>query len=196
MISVVIPTIVGREDHLARCKDAYRFRTKSEHALELIVVHDRPTVGIAWNVGAKHVRGEYLHFTNDDCEPMEGWDVAALRTVADGAIPAPGLIVRTDGTVDRQLADGQVVTAEAADIDTIPFCSREQFDRIGPFLDTHYFGDSFFSWRARKVGIPILGCEGYRFVHHWASVGRGAGMDPMERMRVDEAAFNAAVAAG
>jgi hypothetical protein len=193
LTSVVVPTVAGREEHLARCLTAYRER--SVNPIELIVIHDRPTVGIAWNEGAGKAVGDLLHFTADDLEPLARWDEMAVDSARAGRIPAPGSITRVDGTVDRSLTEGQAVSGYAADISVIPFCSREQWECIGSFLDCHYFTDSFFSHRAVQCGYPIVGRTGFAFVHHYAQPGRGAGMTEGERMAHDEAIYAEALRA-
>lgn len=179
LISVVIPTVRGREDHLARCYDAYGAR--SSHRIEIIVVTDAPWVGRAWNEGAQRCKGTYLHFTADDLEPHEGWDTQ----VTDGRVPAAALFEPSGGLSERQ-GDAENVL--------VPFCSRKQWGQIGPFLDCHYFTDDFFTYRALKLGFGIVKMPNYAFTHHWAQPGRGAGMTEGERMLHDQAIFSAAIA--
>ena len=56
MISVIVPTVVGREDHYARCVAAYE-RTAGDR-IEIITIRDRPTCGLAWNEGAAQAKGD------------------------------------------------------------------------------------------------------------------------------------------
>ena len=192
-ISVIVPTIDGREDHLARCLDAYRERTR--HDLELVVETNHPTCGLAWNAGAKRATGEFLHFTADDLEPLEDWDARAVDFCKVELIPAPSAVVDlTDESRSRYLADRQPVSGVGADIDVVPFCSREQFGKVGEFLTCHYFTDSYFTYRAIARQIRIMGCTGYAFHHHVSAVGRGAGMSAEERMAHDQAIYEQACA--
>jgi hypothetical protein len=43
--------------------------------IELIVIKNEPTCGIAWQKGAEQATGDFLHFTADDLEPALGWDL-------------------------------------------------------------------------------------------------------------------------
>jgi hypothetical protein len=188
VISVIVPTVPGREARLERCLDAYRRRTVA--AVELIVIHDAPTCGVAWNVGAGKARGDYLHWTADDLEPADGWDLAARETADTGAIPAP-VVLRPNGTVessggfwDRQVADGQPTDNTSV----VPFCTAEQWERLGPHLETHYFNDNYFTWRARQAGMDVIVRTGYALTHHWALPGRKGD----EQMRRDQQTFLAA----
>lgn len=192
VITVVVPTVAGREVDFARCVAAYRQR--SVHELQIITLHDMPTCGQAWNAGAGQATGDYLHFSADDLEPHEGWDAAAVATAGAGMLPAPR-IVRPDGRLDycgvhrRELPDGMPV-----EMSVIPFMSREQWERIGPVLPIHYFTDNWISFRGRRAGYPTVVRRAFAFTHHWAEVGRGAGMSYEARMAHDHAAYEQAVA--
>jgi hypothetical protein len=192
-ISVIVPTIDGREDHLARCLGAYAGRSVND--VELIVERSHPTCGPAWNAGAKRATGDYLHFTADDLEPLDDWDALVVQYCKAKLIPAPSAVIDvTDESQSRYLEDGQGVSGYGADIDVVPFCSRTQWEAIGEFLPCHYFTDSYFSRRALAKGFVIVGCRGYAFRHHVAAVGRGAGMSAEERMKHDYAIFQHACA--
>src|SRR4051794_37075851 len=96
-ITVVIPTVTGREDDLARCIDAYL--TRSVHDVTVVTFKDLPTCAEGWNAGADVAAGDYLHFSADDLEPANGWDVAAIAAVDAGFLPAPR-IVNQHGRLD------------------------------------------------------------------------------------------------
>lgn len=192
VITVVVPTVAGREEHFARCVTAYRQR--SVHELRIVTLHDMPTCGEAWNAGAEQASGDYLHFSADDLEPAAGWDVAAVACADEGWLPAPR-IVRPDGTLDycgvhgRELPDRMPVA-----MSVIPFMTMAQWDRIGPVPAIHYFSDNWISWRGRRLGYPTMVRRGYAFTHHWAQPGRGAGMTYEQRMAHDRAIYEDAVA--
>jgi hypothetical protein len=194
MITVVVPTIVGREEHYARCVAAYESRTSQP--INIITLHDYPTCGEAWNAGAELADGEgdYLHFTADDLEPHDGWDVPAMQAVKHGALPAPR-IVRADGTLDYCGYHGVELPDKAiVQMSVIPFMSWEQWEKIGPGLPIHYFSDNYISWRGHQAGYPTVVRRAFAFTHHWAQPGRGAGMTYQQRMEHDKALFAAAVA--
>lgn len=188
VISIVIPTVPGREDHFERCVTAYRERTRAE--FELILEYDHPTVGRAWQEGAEKARGDYLHLTCDDLEPLDGWDAAAMAAADAGSLPAPRVVNASTGARESRPVWGHEF-ADGVDcgISVIPFCSRGQWEKIGPLCTIHYYSDDFFSERGRQAGWPPLMCNGYSFRHHWAQHRRGAGMTEAERMTHDQNIF-------
>ena len=183
MITIIVPTVTGREDYYERCVNAYENNTEDES--EIITIKDRPTCGLAWQDGVELADRDthYIHFTADDLEPCIGWDHHA-RAVADaGNLPAP-LIFTQDTGFEEKLG----ITPDGF-FSRIPFCTREQWEEIGPMIPLHYFTDNWFSWRGRQVGYEIVLAEGYAFKHHWAMAVRGAGMPPHERMSFDAAEY-------
>lgn len=190
MITVVVPTITGREDHYRRCVQAYQ--TRSRYPLQIITILDRPTCGIAWNEGAAQAIGDFLHFTADDLEPLDGWDTAAVEAVEAGVYPA-ARVDRPDGTTQwygsetAPVADGAPVRAG-----WVPFLTAAMWQRIGPSLNTHYGTDDWLSWRAAQEGFPNIYVSGFTFVHYHAMPGRGAGMDERQRRRADARALEEA----
>lgn len=171
VISVVIPTITGREHWLDRCLDAYRKTLRYiEH--EIIVIKDRPACGIAWNEGIEQAKGNYIHLSADDLEPIQGWVGAAVVTAKRGELPS-ARILNTDGTLQSCGTDHlEHEEGEEAFVARIPFATREQFNRIGPMLTNHYMGDYWFSHRGRECGYPSVVRRDYCFVHHYAQEGR------------------------
>lgn len=192
MISVVVPTIKGREDHYARCVAAYQ-RTVPADQLQLITMRDYPTCGEAWNAGAEQATGDYLHFTADDLEPHAGWYRPAIGAVLQGSLPAPR-IINPDGDLDYCGVHRQEMPDWApVQMSVIPFMSRDQWQQIGPCLLIHYFSDNYLSWRGQLAGYPTVVRRRFAFTHYWAEPGRGAGMTYMQRMEHDAKLFNAAV---
>jgi hypothetical protein len=193
VISVVVPTIVGREEHYARCVAAYE-RTVPADDLQLITMRDFPTCGEAWNAGAAQATGDYIHFSADDLEPHDGWWQPAVEAVEAGYLPAPR-IVNASGKLDycgvhgREMADWMLVR-----MSVIPFFTAAQWKVIGPVLPIHYFSDNYLSWQGALAGFPTVVRRGFEFTHHWAQSGRGAGMTYQQRMEHDAQLFNAAVA--
>lgn len=191
MISIIIPTIPGREVHFERCITAYQQRTVSE--FEILVEHGHPAVGPAWNAGAARARGDLLHFTADDLEPHEGWDVAADEAVQRGLLPAPR-VVNAAGRLDSCGLHGVEMEDWArVPMSVVPFLPAALFEQIGPVLPIHYFTDNWISWRAARAGWDTRVRRGFAFTHHWAQHGRGAGMTYDERMAHDRIAFLDAV---
>jgi hypothetical protein len=191
MISVIIPTITGREQWYARCLAAYYATSPAD--TEYVTVLDRPTCGVAWNEGAARGRGGYLHFSADDLEPHPGWWEAAIGCVEAGGVPS-ARILNADGSLQscgewgEELPDGT-----ATFIARVPFCSRDQWDLIGPIIETHYYTDNHFTYRGLCAGIPTVIVRAYLFTHHFASEGRLDGVNG--RFEADRAAYDRAMAA-
>lgn len=186
MISIIVPTVTGREEFLAKCEAAYAAHTDD---YELIVVTDEPTCGLGWNKGAAQATGDYLHLTCDDLEPHPGWWQAARAVCDDGFLPAPR-ILNTDGSL-QSCGDWEreQQTGTATEFTRLPFLSRDQWERFGPSLPLHYYTDNWFSWRAREQGVETVVHRGYLLTHHLADHKRGAGMSWEDRMATDFRAF-------
>lgn len=169
MISIVIPTIQGRDETLKRCIDAYR--KLSPESTEIIVIHDQPSWPSACNLGALEATGDILHFTADDLEPLPGWHLEAVEWITDhNELPAPKVFnFSADGVWDNEI-DGP---DKAIPIYTrIPLMSRDQYDRIGLWPEYNYVADIWLSEKARTLGIETRMIHSYAFVHHWSQVGR------------------------
>lgn len=171
MISIVIPTITGREHWLALTIHAYK-ETLGGTDHEMIVMKDTGSCGIGWNRGRKLANGDYVHLTCDDNEPQPGWHQAATAAADRGDLPAPRILntdlsLQSCGTDDQEHDDG-----EEATVSRLPFATREQFAQIGPLMDEQYMSDHWFSHRGRELGYPTVVVRDYCFVHHLAQEGR------------------------
>lgn len=188
-LSIVLPTIRGREHWLERTAASYARLTDVDY--ELLVEHDHPGCGPAWQAGGERARGRYLFMAADDLEPAcHGWERAAMAACDRGVLPAPR-IYHSDGSLqscgeswERSELDGQATGFTRA-----PFMSREQWDAIEPMLDAHYFTDNWVSWRGRQEGYPTVVTYGFDLTHHLAVEGRDDG-----RLAADHDVFVAAKA--
>lgn len=169
MISVVIPTITGREKSLARCKRSYRKTSPPD--TQLIVVKDEPSWPAACNLGAKQATGDILHFTADDLEPLPGWWQGALAWLNTyDELPAPRVFNHSaDGVWDNAI-DGP--DKAVPQFTRIPIMTRDQYERIGPWPEYNYVADIWLSEKARRLGIETRMIHSYAFVHHWEQTGR------------------------
>lgn len=199
VISIVVPTIPGREEHYQRNIAAYKATTTVP--FEILTEYDHTSVGQAWHAGALKAKGDYIALSCDDLEIQPGWDVAAMKCVDEGGFPAPKVINAHSGALESRPVWGCEV-AEGSDtgISVVPFMSRAQYEKITPFFTGHYYTDDFISDRARQAGWPSLQCNLYCFKHYWAQERRGTpGMTENERMVHDEPLYRQAlrmVAAG
>lgn len=138
VISIVIPTIPGREEHYGRSVAAYVARTHVR--FEIIREYDHPSVGLAWQAGAEKAQGDYIALSCDDLEIQEGWDAAAMACCDSGRFPAPRVVNAHTGAIESRPVWG-VETPDGSDtgISVVPFMSRGQYEKIAPFFTAHYY---------------------------------------------------------
>jgi hypothetical protein len=174
-LSVVIPTITGREDHVANTIDAYA--TTAPDA-ELVVVKDKTSWPAACNEGYRQSTGGIVHFTADDLEPLPGWwqeVTAALET--EDILPAAKVMNHAaDGEWDNAV-DGP--DGGYPHFTRVPIMRRDQYERIGEWPEFNYVADVWVSEKGRTLGIPTRMFHSYAFVHHWAQHGRQDGAHEM-----------------
>ena len=171
MISVIVPTIAGRETWLERCAQSYRDTTPD---FEFIVMRDYPTCNQGWNAGILEAKGDFIHLTADDIEAQPGWWQTGQKWIKKGYLPAPR-ILNSDGTLQScgDTAE-EAPTGTRTELTRVPFFSREQMDTFGiyPIIPTMYFGDSWVSHRARLHGCETVVVREMQFIHSFANVGR------------------------
>lgn len=173
LVSIVIPTITGREETFANTVSAYERLTTAD-GIEWIVERDYPTCGAAWNAGAERASGDYLHFTADDLEPMSAaWLPAAIAVCETGCVPLGLVQDPGENPIGR-------------DFPRVPFCRREWWIPVPPI---HYFSDNAFGALVGRAGHPCIVAEGYDFYHHHSMIGRRAFTGP--DYQADWAAYKA-----
>jgi hypothetical protein len=174
MISVVIPTVKGREALLKKCVDAYKATTPD---LDLIVVRGAKSCGIAWQRGARRAKGDYLHFTADDLIPMPGWAEAAVEVSAAGAIPGARVLTAWDenevwDTASAMYAGCYLRGNRLAQNVLVPFLSRALLARGDWLLPIHYGSDDWVTFLADCLQIPCPAVPAYELGHFAAPEGR------------------------
>lgn len=191
VISVIIPTVDGREDHLRTGTSAYVRHAPGNYELDLIVKSNYPTCGHGWQAGLSSVRGQYVHFTCDDIEPREGWAAPAIEAIEAGFLPAPQVWgPRGEPQSHPGWLQGRAcVDWEPVYMTSLPFVSLEQLEKIVPLFTSHYCSDDWFGYRAGRAGWGIRVRTGYTFTHHWAQHKRGAGMGEGARLQYDSVLF-------
>jgi hypothetical protein len=95
-LAIIVPTVDGRQEILARCVQAYSERSESAtvDTVRFFVEPNHETCGIAWNAGADRAMewgADFLHFTADDITPGTKWLAPCIRSVGRGHLPA-GLV--------------------------------------------------------------------------------------------------------
>lgn len=197
-VSIVVPTVDGREDYLDRCLRGYEERTEAE--VELLVVRNRWSGGMAWQEGAEAATGDYLHLTNDDIIPGEGWLDDCVEAVRRGMVPVvavmnatpeihddemmplPGnpmndLVTHFEGVPKLQLPWHVATRGNESEYPSLPFCSLDQWRSIGPMIPTQYGTDKWFGQRAWDAGFANVCVTGSIFYHFAAGVGRDEMID-------------------
>jgi hypothetical protein len=165
-LSIVMPTIAGREDELARTIAAYERLTPA--TIEWIVEHDHPTCAHAWNAGVAKATGSVVHCGNDDLEPeSEYWFPSALRVLGGAGVPLGWVREDAIGTFGR-------------DFTRVPMCRREWWV---PLPNIHYYSDNAFGDRMAATGhLPVV-AEGFDFYHRRSMVGRDETPERVDRDR-------------
>jgi hypothetical protein len=170
VLSVVVPTIEGREDSYLRCVNAYH-DSLDDGDYEIVRIVGAANWPTACNRGARRAIGDVLHFTSDDLEPLPGWHVDALALLAQAdELPAPRVMNYTADGVWDNACDGP--DGALTHFTRIPIMRRDQYDRIGPWPEIDYGADVWLSEKGRVVGIQTRMVHSYSFIHHWNQVGR------------------------
>jgi glycosyltransferase involved in cell wall biosynthesis len=184
LISVIVPTIDGREKWLDRCHASYSAWTPTN--FEFIVVRNEKTCNRAWNIGIEQSSGDYIHLSADDIEAQPGWWQTGIQWIEKGYLPAPR-ILNPDGTL-QSCGDGdwETPTGTKTELTRVPFFSREQMEKakIYPIIKTHYCGDLYVTHRGAMAGYRTVVVREMQFIHSFANVGR---LD--ERLSNDYAIF-------
>jgi hypothetical protein len=115
MLTVIIPTITGREESLARTIASYE-TTLNGVPHELIVVKDESSWPRACNTGYQQAKGDIIHWTADDLEAMPGWYTDIPAALQQDELPAPAVFdYRPDGTFANAEDGADVVLGEGTD---------------------------------------------------------------------------------
>lgn len=171
MISIIVPTIQGREQSLERTLDAYRDTLTLANIYEFVVIRNASSWSSGCNQGARQALGEILHFTADDLEPLPGWWQTAVEWLNEfDELPAPRVFNHSPDGEHDNVGDGP--DGALTLFTRIPIMRRDQYDRIGEWPDVDYASDVWLSEKARQVGINTRLLYGYAFVHHWSQIGR------------------------
>lgn len=194
-VAVVIPTVEPRAEYLERCVRGYADRHGTDHDVVPIVVREAWSGGMAWQQGAEVAEqqgADYLHLTNDDIVPGFGWLEPMIDSVSFGEVPVALIITATEQVLgeDKMPLPGNPVSEHTSHFEghekiqpagtignteseypSLPFCSMDQWQAIGPMIPTQYATDKWFGWRAKGAGFPNM-CVDARFYHYAAVVGR------------------------
>jgi GT2 family glycosyltransferase len=196
-ISVVIPTIKGREALVERTVAAFR-ATVPGPELQIVLVKERMTIGRAWNDGVPACEGDYLMLAADDVLSHPAWHEAAMQAASNDYYPAPrldnpdGSVLATGSMGGRWILTGCADWAPVVS-SQFPFMRRELWREVGPSLEIHYFADDYLAARARSAGLIPVYRQGYRMTHLEGLPGRA---EMVNRSMTDRLQFEQAMCEG
>ena len=161
MISIVVPTVDGREEWLEKCLAGY---SRTAPNAEIIVVRDQPTCAEAWEEGYGKSTRAYVHFTADDIVPANDWWQGPMEMLDKGIIPVADVF--EDGR--RFLCKTPMGVFKVM----IPFLTRGMLELGDWFLPIHHGSDDWITYRAVTLGFRFALCPSYIIHHYVAPQGR------------------------
>ena len=159
VLSVLIPTVGGREDMLHQVKTACE---QTVPGCEVLIVY-----GFSWGEGLNQLatvaKGDYWSCCCDDTVPLPGWFEAGRALVDEGLTPASRYL-NVDGSPLKHGWD------DAPHRKVLDWCrsfllTPAIYADVGPFIDATWYTDIDYSERLRKSGREIVACDGYAFTH-------------------------------
>jgi hypothetical protein len=174
VVTIIIPTVAGREAKLERTVSAYLATTPPDVICHVQIMRGYSTCGMAWQLasdmawadGRDQLDGRYLHYSADDLVPHDGWYLAAVRACKEGKAPCP-VVERPDATIESAGAWEVVLPdGEPAGSTVIPFFPLALWPRVDPIPEIHYHSDDYVSAKLTRAGQNIRVTYGYRFTHY------------------------------
>lgn len=183
-VIVIVPTVAGREEDLARTKAAY----EAEPGVRMIAKYGQLAVGEGWRDGVQmaldlleqpptleHVP-EFVMLGNDDMPPLPGWLAPAIEAIDAGFTPCPVIWTEKGGLLGLESAGRWgVYTADEAIVDWAPMAMfrLDEWRHLGEMPPLHYYSDNWFSDASLyRLGRPLQLRRGFQFTHTWAEPGR------------------------
>jgi hypothetical protein len=175
-LSVVVPTISGREESLEITLRSYE-ETLAGDDYEIIIIQDAPTWPEGCNEGHSKVDAEYYLFGADDLDALPGWWEAGRAALEERPLelPAPRVYDIPEGWAEpnwRLLSEKDGADGELTHFTRVPLMSRAQWETVGPWPPLIYYADMWVSEKARTLGIRTRMVYGFDFFHRWSQIGR------------------------
>lgn len=185
-LSVIVPTISGREESVERTWNSYEETLKGcGFPWQMLPIKDAPTWPTACNLGYAKSEGDILHFTADDLEALPGWWEEAITVLdLEDVLPAPAVYDYLPPPEGKWANEEDGPDGAYCHFTRIPILRRDQYERIGPWPEIVYYADIWLSEKARTLGIRTRVVSSYAFIHHWSGIGR---VD--SQVNLDEAGF-------
>lgn len=194
-VSIIIPTVEGREKYLERCISGYLTRHNTEHEIEIIIERGHDHGGTAWDLGSERATGDYIHFTNDDIVPGFDYLEPLIQTIENNCnyIPVTIVVNTIAEILDEDFMpisgnptppnqswafEGPPYIPEDWNkpdpnndslYPSLPFCHKNQWSFIKPMIHSHYGTDKWFGWRAKQAGFIQVVRNKSIFYHYAAS---------------------------
>lgn len=174
-IAVIIPTVPGREEDLARTVAAF----EAEPDCKVFPQYGHSAVGAGWRAGvealiSEGLRPRYVLFGNDDMYPSEGWLDPAVEASLAGATPCPVMFSSTGelesaGAWKVHHPDWHVVHWSP-----LPFFRLDEWGVLGEgFPPIHYWSDNWLAVSSEyRLDRQIVVRHGFEFTHTWAQPSR------------------------
>jgi len=181
-LTVVLPTISGREKSLQCSIDSYDQTLKGED-YDIIVIQDAPTWPEGCNAGYYKSDSPYILFGADDLDALPGWWECGKQALVDRPmeLPAPRVYDMTDESGQMRTEgewrwanpeDGCGEDGALTEFTRVPLMSKQQWETIGPWPSIIYYADLWLSDKARTLGIRTRMVHGFDFFHRWSQIGR------------------------
>jgi len=171
-VSIIIPTIEGREEGLKKVQESISRLDYPEDKLEVIIVHDSPRKGVPKRVheGLQRATGEYICFGSTDMEfTPQSLKIAVLESVRLNK----GLVAFNTG----------VISEDEGNINEHFILRRDVIDRIGgKIFDTDFYHvgvDNLLWAQCRKIDEAYR--SQYATINHF-HFSRGYKMDEVHKL--------------
>jgi hypothetical protein len=185
-LTVVVPTIAGREESLEITLRSYE-ETLAGDDFEIIIIQDAPTWPEACNDGYYKSDSPYILFGADDLDPEPGWWEYGKEALEARPLELPAPRVYDDHGPDGTrwfMNENDGGDGALTHFTRVPLMSKYQWETVGPWPAIVYYADIWVSEKARTLGIRTRMVYGFDFFHRWSQVGR---VDSKENM--DEAGW-------
>lgn len=165
-LSIVMPTVPGREHELDRTVEMYDRLTHME--IEWVIETGHDNCGAAWNAGVPKCTGEIVHMGADDLEPItDEWLPAALAVIEQGGVPLGWVFEDEIGRFGH-------------DFCRVVICRRAWWRNVP---EIHYWSDNAFDDLMRATGHKPTVAPHFDFYHRRSMVGRDELPERLERDR-------------
>lgn len=165
-VSIVIPTVTGREKWLDRCARAYELQCPKA---QIIVIKDEKSCGIAWQKGCELSDRKYVHFTADDILPGSDWVREAAQCLDNGSIPAATVV---DSRGRLAVCDSPLGDMGLWPNVLVPLLTQDLLSSGEWLAPIHYGSDDWVTYTAVRRGFQVTRLTTYRMTHYVAGEGR------------------------